>query len=326
MYVRSPSLAGMVIYYLLTVGLASGWLLLPRWRRWTLTAVGVLCVFQFFTWQLQRHSASLSVLPINGGLGVFVQAPGIANELLIDPGNSNSVEAVTTSFLRGQGVNRLTALALSHGDIRHVGGAALLADLFSVREVYVSPVRFRSPIYRRVLRQLAANPNRVKTVSAEDAVEHWTVLHPGPQDRYPVADENCLVLRGTLYGTRILLLSDLGIKGQNALLQRGVDLKADIIIAGLPNGGQTLTDDFLQAIQPQFIIVADSEFPSSERASSRLIERLAQKGVRVLYTRSAGAATIEFHEGGWQLRTTSGMRLDSRQLPESQPSGHPKDL
>lgn len=324
-YVRSPSLAGMVIYYLLAVGLASGWLLMPRRRRWTLTAVGVLGVLQFSAWQLERYSASLSVLPTNGGLSVFVQAPGIAHDLLIDPGNSNSVETVTTAFLRGQGVNRLPALALSHGDIRHVGGASLLADLFSVREVYVSPVRFRSPVYRRVLGQLAANPNRVKTVYTEGAVEHWTVLHPGPQEHYPAADENCLVLGGTLYGTRILLVSDLGIKGQNALLQRGADLHADIVITGLPNDGRALSDDFLEAIQPQFVIVADSEFPASEHASSRLIERLEEKGIRVLYTRSAGAATIKFHQGGWQVQTTRGMMLDSRQLPEPQPSSQPKD-
>ena len=39
---------------------------------------------------------------------------------------------------------------------------------------------------------------------------------------------------GVIGGQRILLLSDLGRPGQDALLQRTPDLRADIVITGLP--------------------------------------------------------------------------------------------
>ena len=70
------------------------------------------------------------------------------------------------------------------------------------------------------------------------------------------------------------------------------------------------------------IIVADSEFPSVERAKPKLCERLARRKVPVVYTRQTGAATIEWRKNDWELRTMSGVRISSRNpalLPEPPP-------
>ncbi len=88
------------------------------------------------------------------------------------------------------------------------------------------------------------------------------------------------MLLGNLSGTKILLLSDLGRDGQSALLERTNDLRADIVVAGLPTEGEPLCDALLDAIQPKVIVIADSEFPANRRASRELKERLARKRCR----------------------------------------------
>ena len=62
------------------------------------------------------------MLPLNGGHSVYVDGPGRKSDWLIDCGNTNAVEFVMKPFLRGQGVNRLPRLLLTHGDLQHVGG------------------------------------------------------------------------------------------------------------------------------------------------------------------------------------------------------------
>ena len=42
-----------------------------------------------------------------------------------------------------------------------------------------------------------------------------------------------------------MLLSDLGRPGQNALLDQGIDLGADIVVTGLPDKGEPLCDALL---------------------------------------------------------------------------------
>jgi beta-lactamase superfamily II metal-dependent hydrolase len=162
-----------------------------------------------------------------------------------------------------------------------------------------------------VLREFNRTPGKLHTVSRGDRLGAWTILHPEPGDRMPQADDNALVLMGQLQGARVLLLSALGRPGQNALLERHHDLRADILITGLPVATEAVGEELLEAVQPRVIIVADSEFPASARASLKLHERLAQRKIPVLYTRSDGAVTLELRRGRWQLRTMSGLRLTS---------------
>ena len=72
------------------------------------------------------------------------------------------------------------------------------------------------------------------------------VLHPAAGDDFDRADNDALVLPGKLNGVRVLLLSDLGRKGQNALLARTNDLRADVVIAGLTDDGEPLDDALLE--------------------------------------------------------------------------------
>jgi len=132
------------------------------------------------------------------------------------------------------------------------------------------------------------------------------VLHPNPDDHFSEADDSALVLRGEFAGTRVLLLSDLGRPGQEALLQRQPDLRAEIVLACLPEQGEPLNDALLEAIQPELIIITDSEFPATKRASAGLRERLERRGVPVIFTRTAGAVEISLRNNHWDIRTMGG--------------------
>ena len=311
-YVSEPTPLTIGLYYAILLTLLTGWLFQARLRalKTGVLAFGV-CVWGWQFW----HSCSvtrLTTLPLNGGMALYFDAPGRAKDLLIDCGATNAVQSVTKPFLRAQGANRLPALALTHGDLRHVGGAELVADLFSVGRFCVSPVRFRSPVYRKIVKHYGDMPEKLQTISRGDRLGQWTVLHPDPQDRFSQADDGALVLSGVIGGQRILLLSDLGRPGQDALLQRTPDLRADIVVTGQPVQLEALGDGLLDAIQPRLIIVADSEFPAVERAKPKLQERLGRRKVPVIYTRKTGAATIEWRGNDCELRTMSGIRISSR--------------
>ena len=134
------------------------------------------------------------------------------------------------------------------------------------------------------------------------------------------------MLASVIGGQRVLLLSDLGRRGQDALLERMPGLRADIVVTGLPVQLEALANGLLDSIQPRLIIVADSEFPAAERAKPKLQERLGRRGVPVIYTRKSGAATIEWRGHDWEFRTMSGMRISSRTpLPLPKPTPEQPD-
>ena len=321
-YVRSPSGLDMAVYYLLLIAVLSGWLLEREARVWRLAGAVGLVAFCAWQWQATRRPTSLTVIPVNGGMATYFQEAGKHAPWLMDCGATNSLEFVTKPFLRAQGINRLANLVLTHGDLRHIGGAGRIAELFHANRILISPVRFRSPAYRQLTQQFERTPEWVRRISSGERVGPWTVRHPAESDRFSQADDSALVFSGSFYGWRVLLLSDLGRAGQNALLERSPDLRAEIVVTGLPSQGEPLCEALLEAIQPRLIVVADSEIPAAERAPAKLRERLAQRKVPVLYTRSVGAVTIEFRKSDWEARAMDGTRFRGKEA-EFKPAAAP---
>ena len=313
-YATAPTLFSCALFYIVLLSLATGWLVRPKGRRWKLAALAFALGCWCGQWWWQAATTRITILPVSGGHAVFCQTAYGRGAWLIDCGPTNGVQLLTKPFLQAQGVNRLDGMVLTHGDVRHVGGAEITALLFSVRQVSASPVRFRSPAYRRALEAFQHAPNRLRRISEHAVFGPWTVLHPRENDRFPQADDNALVLMGEFHAGRILLLSDLGRPGQHALLDRGDDLRADIVVTGLPAASEALGDDFLDAVRPKVIVVADCEYPSMERASPQLRQRLAKRGVPVLYTRSAGAVTVDLRGKHCDLRGMDGTRISVSDL------------
>jgi competence protein ComEC len=306
-YVATPNLFTIGIYYLILMAIITGWLFKAEKRKWRFAALVFLVAIWCGRWWQEQSVLRLTVLPLNGGSAIYGDAPGSQNDLLIDCGNERSA-FVLKPYLQAQGVNSLPRLALTHGSEGQVSGFKNLQTQVAIGKVVTSPVRFRSPAYREVIELLEKNPGRRQIVNCGDEFSNWTVLHPAATNLFPHAEDNTLVLRGEFGGTRILLLSNLGRPGQEALLERNVDLRADIVIAGLPEEDEPLKDTLIEAINPRLIVIADSELPAKCRASRELQKRLEKHGVPVLCTSELGAVKISLMGKRWEATTVDGLR------------------
>ena len=125
LYVPAPSLFTTCLYYFVLLALVTGWLFQPKLRRCKFAVLGLLLAC--WCWQCWHECSvtRLSILPANGALAIYFDAPGSKSDLLIDCGSSNSVAFVTKPFLRAQGVNGLPWLLLTHGDLHHIGRAEI---------------------------------------------------------------------------------------------------------------------------------------------------------------------------------------------------------
>jgi competence protein ComEC len=301
-YVASPAVADFLIYYGVLIAVLTGAAFRTGWRKWTVAAMIAIPMFYGWRWQVARATTQITAIPFQGGSAIYCDAPGAANDLLVDCGAPQTVEFVLQPFLRAQGLNHLPRLALSHGDLHLISGAERLLTAMPVRQVVTSSARFRSPSYRTIVKSLETTPERWQKVNANDSIGDWTILHPARTDAFSHADDAALVFVGEFHAIRVLLLSELGRAGQDALLQSGADLRAELVISGIPGRGEPLCETLLDAIQPRLIVITDSEFPVSKRASASLKERLATRGIPVLYTRDSGTVSITLRRSCWRVR------------------------
>ena len=305
-HVRGPSLPMFLLYYAALAGLLTGLAFRPRIRIGYAVVLTLLSTWLAAGWWNERQSARLTVLPLNGGEAIYFEPAHGEPDLLVDCGSEFTSEFVLKPFLRSRGVDYPDTLVLTHGDARNVGGAALMQARFTPRRVVVSDATFRSGAYRDAVRSFDSITGHVERIAINGQMGTWTILHPGGNTTGSQADDNALVLFGEVTSTRILLLSDLSKPGQHALLTRWPELRADIVIGGLPTSAEPLAEAFLDAVQPKLIIVTDAEFPAMQRASLRLQERLRARDVPVVFTHQAGAVTLWVESDGWVAKARSG--------------------
>lgn len=303
-HVRGFGTAGIALYYLAFVALCARWFTFPSSTRnppippaWRGPLGGTLALLALLTaihLAKRASSTTMTVLPLSGGHAVFTDAPGRERDVLIDWGNESSSKLIVKPFLQSRGVMTLPNVILTHGDVDHAGGATPVADYFGIERVVTPTVPFRSPVYKRAIAALGERSIPILQLAAGERISDWIVLHPASDDRFSRADDNALVLAGTIHGTHVLLLGDLGPDGQKSLLERNADLRSDIVVASIPNPGEPLLDPLLERIQPRVIVIVDANFPATARARPPLRARLARANATVLYTSEAGAITVDF--------------------------------
>jgi ComEC/Rec2-related protein len=315
-HVGTPSWLGLALYYAVLFAVMGKWWKFPRARYAAAAGIALLCAAWATGKWRARGETRLTAIPLSGGEAICVDAPGRKNDLLIDCGNRSAAEFVVKPFLRSQGIDSFPSLLLTHGDVKNVGGAEFLLHQFPADTVLMSPVVFRSSAYRELKAVFAGKTNLLHSAALGTNLGPWRVLHPDAAEHFSQADDNALVLRGEIHGVRLLLCSDLGKRGQNALLERHQDLRADVVISGVPTQSEPLAGALLEVVQPAVIIVTDALYPATARAGRRLRDRLGEQTARVFYTSDGGAVTVVMRESGWWIENATGEVL-FRGVPNS---------
>jgi len=301
-YVRSPEPWMMAGWYALLFGLGTRWFLRSQIRRWAMGGGIVFAIALVVQWQTDRQKIHLTFLPNSP----VVHFEGIQG-MLIDCGSEQVAEFTVPRHLQSRGVDEIQRLVLTHGVRHHVGGFTYTFDTQPLQRVFLSHAKSSSKYHGKILAQLADIPAVKEVVSAGDTIWPWKILHPTREEDFPSSTDDVLALIGEFHGVRVLLISDLGPSGQQALLSRRDDLKADVVVTSISDRGQTLGPGLLRATAPRVIVVHDSQFPIAERASKKLLARLRESDAAVFSVREKGGVRLSIQPSDWHLENANGM-------------------
>lgn len=300
-HAASPPGAWMAAWFLLLAVAGLGRRRWPAWR-WGVVGAGIAVLAGLGTAEIVRARAfaQLTVLPLRGGHVVLVEPARGGPRLLVDTGDEASALAVTKPLLMARGVNRLPQLALTHGDIRHVGGADVVLRRFPPAEIVAPAPEFRSPAWRAALAAAAARAVPVRRLAAGDSAGAWQVRHPPMAARAARADDASLVLTGEVDGLRVALVADLSRAGEEVWLNAGNVPVVDVLVTGVAEG-RALSPALLRALHPRLIVVADAAQPATARASAEARAAWAAAGAPVVFLSDSGAVRLRWRPGGRPL-------------------------
>jgi competence protein ComEC len=306
-FVSAPPLWLVWAYYALGILLLSKRIPAPRRGFTALLAVPTMGVALLLSGG-SANKVELTVLSLNDGMSVFIDAPGQRNDMLIDGGGDWSGAHVVIPFLRAQGVNQLAAIVLSRGDKAHAAGLDIVANEVPIHEALYSGIGSRSKYYPQWLDEMKAHKIPLRAVKAGDDLSttpnlHIRVLNPPPGVTASRSEDNALVLAVEFGPTRVLLMSDVGETVEKRILQNFSDLHAQVIVKGQHGTESSCTAGFLDAVHPEAVVQVVNLNDSHHYPEPSLRDRLAQRNITFLRSDDSGAVTIRLTANKYEIRT-----------------------
>jgi ComEC/Rec2-related protein len=254
--------------------------------------------------QVRRESRpTLLVYDLERGEGAACFSGGAEGAVLIDCGGQRGFKYSVLPSLRKLGIEP-DAVVLSHPDGGHLGGGSFVWEALPIRQALMPVKLSRSPSFRAWtvdgpkagIRLLPAAAN--ESLAFPDGAT-WEILHaPDPLAVNALADERVAVFRLHWRGWKLLFTSDAGMGTELKLLDSGKDITADVIIAGRHRTDLSLSDGFLDAVNPTAIIASNSPFPIEEKRDPETMDYWKSRDILVIDQAQSGGVTLRVDESG----------------------------
>jgi competence protein ComEC len=248
----------------------------------------------FFALPATPREGDVRVTVLDVGQGLAIVARTATHALVFDTGpaygpSADSGNRVVVPYLRAIGIRNVDGLVLSHDDSDHTGGAVSLLQAVPVGWLASS------------LPDMDPLPFIVDEAFRCGAGQDWDwdgvrfeVLHP-LRESYDVAikknDRGC-ILRVSAPGGSVLIPADVERPVEEALLARGADIAADVIVAGHHGSKTSSTRDFIAAVHPRAAIFSAGYRNRFGHPHPDVVERYLQSGAALYRTDRDGALTI----------------------------------
>jgi competence protein ComEC len=273
----------------------------PGWIAVT-SYVGGLALLLLW-WRSRRHSALLAgtsllavaiasaawplVRPADGRLRVTIldvgQGDAIVIEMpdgrvvLVDTGSGGPMrldagERVIAPFLWNKGILSLGAVALTHDDSDHAGGAASLRRLFWIGEEWTAANLPEVPRHFGRVEMTPLPPASATTVRR---------------------NEGALVLRIQLGLAAFLLTSDIGAGRERELLASDAPLRSTVLKVAHHGSRSSTSAEFLRAVEPRLAALSVGARNPYGHPDAGVMTRLTDAGARTYRTDRDGALIFE---------------------------------
>ncbi|MCM8823350.1 MAG: MBL fold metallo-hydrolase [Candidatus Omnitrophica bacterium] len=238
----------------------------------------------------QTQNLKIHFLDVGEGDAVFIQSPH-GKTVLVDAGNLITGFRVG-EYLKRNNVQRLDYLIFTHPHFDHIGGAFFVMQMMEVREVFDNGENLvdwvNSVDMYRWYNKLVRSKDNYRGLKTGDTIVldeiRLNVLWPQFPSVSLDFNANSLVIMLEYGEFRCLLAGDLTDKGENVLLNQGLDLKADVLKVGHHGAGDANSEEFLLAISPKIAIISVDKSNLLGYPSEEVLNRFRGNKVKIYRT------------------------------------------
>jgi competence protein ComEC len=273
-----------------------------------------------------RHQAlEVTMLDVGQGDSILIALPS-GRHILVDAGGALASSfdmggRVVAPALAALGVRRLHALALTHPDPDHIGGAPTILRDFGPVEIWEGVPVPRHPARRDLALEAARRRIGWRTLRAGarlgDGGAEIDVLHPPPPDweRQQARNDDSLVFDVRLGGVSILLTGDIGRDTERAILPSLRPAAIRILKAAHHGSATSTSAELLRAARPAVVVFTAGRDNRFGHPAAAVLARVQASGAQIFRTDQDGAITVTTDGGSVAISTIGGRRWGPTTAP-----------
>ncbi len=267
-------------------------------------------------------SLRIDTTGIRGESASLVTLPG-KGHWMIDSGSESTFRWQMLPILRSRGINQLDGIILSHGDHGHIGAIPMVLSRFNPGIVLESSLKNRARVYKEILSLIEKNNIHRESLSQGkrlrvDEFTEYRILFPGAATKPGgIADDQSLVFKIHHHNWKVLFTFDSGFATEKFLMEKGIDVSADLWIRGQHSGTPSGLEEFVGKVNPRAIISTNASYPDFEKLSDDWIQMVANHGIRLFDLEKCGTVTAAFSKEEMTIIPfRSGEEFSSNRLPK----------
>ncbi|WP_050033978.1 lamin tail domain-containing protein [Halorubrum halophilum] len=276
-------------------------------------------------------NGSVEVHYINVGQSVstLITSPN-GDTMLVDTGHYNDDGEHVLAYLQRHDISRIDHLVTSHSDADHIGGNAAIIEYYEteadgIGAVYDPGIASSTQTYAEYLDAIEAHDVTLYETREGDTIDFGDVDVDvlGPPDPYlenEDRNENSIVLKLT-HGETSFLLSGDAEDDQEAYLvdEYGSELESTILKAGHHGSASSSSGAFLDAVDPQAVVISSAYDSQYGHPHEEVLERLAERSHPAYWTATHGNIVLTSDGQNVTVQTQRDAPTDPSTLREGDP-------
>lgn len=213
------------------------------------------------------------------------------SSMLIDAGKNDTSDMVV-NYLKEQGVNTLDYVIATHPHEDHIGGMDDVLNNFNVKKILMPNKVTTTKTFENLLLAMKNNgcekvvPSVGQTYNLGSA--NFSILAPNSNNYDDNLNNYSIVIKLKYKNNSFLFMGDAESLSENEILNKGDDIKCDLLKVGHHGSSTSTSSKFLNEVKPKYAVISVGKNNQYNLPKKTVMNRLKKLGVIVYRTDEQG--------------------------------------